>query len=187
MWTRRQVLVAAAACGAGACGMACAGSAAPPGPCAEPSSGNDAAYCLLEALVVRVFRAAGLVEGHAVLANVDDNTAVIVGRDAAGFYALSGICTHACCVVSLCGDAACAHPTSTPDACADTGPASGDAQGESILCPCHGSTFRLADGAALTGPATTALPSFALSFDGEDALVDTASRVAAGTRMQGSR
>lgn len=135
--------------------------------------------------MVLVSRAAGLDEGQAVLANVDDSTAVIVGRDAAGFYALSGICTHACCVVSLCSDATCAGLTSTPGSCAQTPLSSGDAQGESIVCPCHGSTFRLADGAALSGPATTALPSLALSFDGEDVLVDTATRVAAGTRVRG--
>src|SRR5262249_33627836 len=152
--------------------------------CASPSAGVDAVYCLLEPLVVRVARAARLVEGQAVLANVDDSTAVIVARDADGFHALSGICTPACCVVSLCRDAPCAAVTSAPGSCAETGIASGDVQRESIVCPCHGSAFRLADGGALSGPATAPLPSFFLFLEGDDALVDTATRVDPGARFQ---
>lgn len=97
---------------------------------------------------MRVAAAAALEEGRAVLLNVDDNTAVIVARDAGGFHALAAICTHACCIVSLCGNAGCTSLSKSPGMCEATPVAAGDSSGPSALCPCHGSTFRLSDGAA---------------------------------------
>lgn len=131
----------------------------------------------MEAALVRVVGAATLTVGQAVLTNIDDNTAVIVARDSRGYHALSAICTHACCVVSLCRNAACTELTPTPAECRATQVAENDPEGESILCPCHGSTFRLSDGVALTGPTSTSLPAYALSLDGDDVVVDTGTRV----------
>jgi Rieske Fe-S protein len=122
----------------------------------------------VDALVVRVPDAAALSVGGSLLANVDDNTAVIVARDEAGWFARSAICTHACCIVSLCAEEACTDLVPTPDGCATVGPAA-----QHVLCTCHGSRFQLSDGAVLNGPATRALPAYALTMDGNDALVDT--------------
>lgn len=165
----------------------CAGCAAPGGDsgrgdtatgCTTASTGGSLGYCLVEALVARVQGGALLLEGETLLANLDDNTAVLVGRDADGFFARSAVCTHACCVVNLCGDEACSDLDPTPDPCGVVGPSSSDR----VLCPCHGSIFRVSDGEALTGPATTALPAYALTVDGEDLLVDTGVEVASEVR-----
>jgi Rieske Fe-S protein len=134
-------------------------------------------YCLVEAFVVRVVGVASLSVGESILANVDDNTAVIVGRDDAGLFARSAICTHACCVVSLCTDETCTDLFPTPDACGTSGPA-----GTHALCTCHGSRFQLSDGAVLNGPATRPLPAYALTLDGDDALVDTGTLADPSTR-----
>lgn len=166
----------------GGAGTLVIGCADAPADCVEPGQGG-AGYCLVEPLVVRVPGAARLGAGEAILFNVDDNTAVIVARDSGGLHALSGICTHACCIVSLCGDRTCTSLTPTPDACDKTRIAAADAQGPSIFCPCHGSTFRIADGAVLSPPATTPLPAWSMRVDGEDVLVDTAVSVAASLRV----
>lgn len=147
--------------------LACTGD--DPTRCAEASTHTGGRYCLIEPLRVRVTAAVELAIGEAVLHAVDDGTAVIVARDAGGWFARSAICTHACCVVSLCGEPACSSLTATPEACEQSpvrplGLA---------LCPCHGSRFQLADGMPLDGPATTPLPSLALTLDGDDAVVDT--------------
>ena len=183
-WSRRRFLRAGLVVyGAGLCGSGCNGTGDATGAiCTAPTAGRDPVYCLLEAVAVRVTGAAGLAVGEALLTNVDDNTAVIVARDAGGFHALSGICTHACCIVSLCGDTSCADLTITPGSCEPTRVVRGDHSLASILCPCHGSTFRLADGVALTGPAVTALPTYALVFDGDDVVVDTGAIVDARAR-----
>jgi len=143
------------------------------GGCTSDGTGTSTGYCLVEGLVMRVFGAAGLAVGAFVLANLDDNTAVLVGRDARGIFARSAICTHACCIVALCDDVACASPQPTPDTCGTAGPSTADR----VLCPWHGSIFRVSDGAALTGPATVSLPAYALSVDGPDVLVDTTTEV----------
>lgn len=56
---------------------------------------------------------------------------VFIGRDEAGLFAMSAICTHLGCTVAR-------------------------ADGE-LACPCHASRFTL-DGANLTGPASQPLP-----------------------------
>jgi len=164
--TRREVVQCLAACWAVGCGSGNDSTAQSP-LCTSPSDGSPT-YCLVQAVVVRVPGVDTLVLGEAVLTNVDDNTAVIVGRDDAGYFARSAICTHACCIVALCADDYCSDPEPTPDTCGSAGPGAG-----TVLCPCHGSRFRLADGAVLNGPATVPLPSYALVRDGADALVDT--------------
>jgi nitrite reductase/ring-hydroxylating ferredoxin subunit len=152
--------------------------------CATTSDGGTTvAYCLVESRIVRVKGAGLLAVDDAVLTNIDDNTAVIVARDADGFHALSAICTHACCLVTLCRDAACSQVTSNPGECGTTKAASGVAEGTAIACPCHGSSFRLSDGAPTGGPARRALPSYVVTFDGEDALVDTARSANPSTRV----
>jgi Rieske Fe-S protein len=179
--TRRRFLVySGAACGVALCGVETGCSSPSKGlsaACTDTSSGTDPTHCLVEAARVRVVGAANLAVGQAVLTNVDDNTAVIVARDSRGLHALSAICTHACCIVSLCSNAGCTNLTSTPGECSATRVVEADPEGEGIFCPCHGSTFRLSDGVALTGPASTSLPAYAVSCEGNDIIVDTGATV----------
>ena len=152
--------------------------------CASRSDGGATnAYCLVEPRVVRVTAARSLRAGDAVLTNIDDNTAVIVARDALGFHALSAICTHACCLVSLCRDSTCSDVTSNPGECGTSEIARANDSATGIACPCHGSSFRLIDGSPTGGPARRALPSYAMAFDGNDALVDTARGADPGARV----
>lgn len=167
--TRRRALLALAA---GAPLAACGKAASPS--CATPAPGPAAppAYCLVAASVLRVPAARRLQAGQALLLNVDDDTAVVVTRDGAGYYAMSAICTHQCCLLSLCNDAACTAPSTNPGECG-TSPVESPGAAGGLVCPCHGSAFHL-DGSVLSGPARTPLPHYALNFEGDDALVDTA-------------
>jgi Rieske Fe-S protein len=67
---------------------------------------------------------------------------VAIGRDAAGIYALSLICTHSGCDMSV----------------------DGSVSAGSIDCFCHGSVFN-SQGAVLRGPAQTSLPHLLVTED----------------------
>jgi Rieske Fe-S protein len=67
-----------------------------------------------------------------------------IGRDEAGLFALSAICTHLGCTIAR--------------------------SGEELACPCHGSRFA-ADGDNLAGPASHPLPYLALNLN-DDGLVE---------------
>lgn len=139
--------------------------------CITPSSGNGLHYCLVEPAKVRVVDAATLAIGQAMLFNIDDATAVIVARDDRGFYALSGICTHQCCVLTVC-DGDCSSLLTNPGDCAPTPSAVlVRTPGAAFFCACHGSEFA-ADGSVLSGPATDPLPAAALLIEGNDVIVD---------------
>lgn len=172
----RGLLLACAGCAAGGTG---GGDTASNGACSARSAQGTGAYCLVEAVSLRARGGALLADGEAMLALLDDNTAVIVGRDAVGFFARSAVCTHACCVVMLCADAACSSLEPAPAACESTGPLRTDR----VLCPCHGSEFRVSDGVPINGPATKPLPAYAVSIDGDDLLVDTGTTVDAAARL----
>ncbi len=182
--SRRRVLLTLAA---GAAGVGGCGGGTTPGntdvSCFQAASGPAPNYCLVRAAIIRSPRARKLGVGQVQLTNIDDNTAVVVVRDAKGFYALSGICTHACCLVALCSDADCTAPTINPGECATTVAVNASMTGKGLLCPCHGSSFAIADGAVLKGPATNPLPAYAVTFDGDDVLVDTTKPVDAGKRV----
>lgn len=74
---------------------------------------------------------------------------VAVTQPAKGeFKAFSAVCTHVGCLCNKVADG-------------------------TIDCPCHGSKFKITDGAVVTGPATTALPSRTISVaGGEITLLD---------------
>jgi cytochrome b6-f complex iron-sulfur subunit len=78
---------------------------------------------------------------------------VYVVRTAAGFYALSSVCTHLGCMTRY------------------------DKEGAQIACPCHGSRFTL-DGHVKHGPAPKPLPRLQCSIERGLLVVDTAKRVA---------
>ncbi|MFC9684954.1 Rieske (2Fe-2S) protein [Streptomyces sp. NPDC056948] len=70
------------------------------------------------------------------------NEEVVVTQPEKGqFKAFSAICTHQRCLVSTVSDG-------------------------TINCPCHGSKFRIADGAVAHGPATRALPAEQITVEG---------------------
>lgn len=85
---------------------------------------------------------------------------VVVARDASGVYAMSGVCTHAGCLL---GDQA--------------GTIAGG-----LGCPCHGSTFD-GDGKVTAGPARAALQHYQVTIAADGSLtVDGSQPVAANTR-----
>ena len=185
--TRRELLLGLLGCAACSAGIGAGrssesdGGAGESSSCTKPAAGTDRVYCLMSPLRVLVRGGASLSVGDAVLVNVDDATAVILARDSLGFFARSAVCTHACCVVALCGDTDCSSLTPSPGACEISAVVRSDPEVQA-LCPCHGSVFRLSDGMPITGPAKTSLPSYAVTFVGEDAWVNTATRVLARDR-----
>jgi len=71
-----------------------------------------------------------------------DESVVVTQPTAGEFKCFSAVCTHQGCLVS-------------------------SVQDGSINCTCHGSTFDIADGAVLGGPATSPLPAVELSVEGD--------------------
>jgi Rieske Fe-S protein len=154
--------------------------------CDVSGSGVGLNYCLVEKRELRVPLAKQLAAGQVLLVNFDDNSAAIVARDEKGFYALSAICTHSCCIVAVCGNDLCTKLETNPGDCAFT-PTSALIIGQgnaAFLCPCHGSSFS-SDGTALGGPAlkTGPLPALAMRLDAEDVIVDLSTSVAPSARV----
>jgi Rieske Fe-S protein len=180
-WRRRDVL---SAIGVGLASAACGSSKSTP-PCVlqdDAGLGNTAPYCLVERERIRVPNGRLLEVGQAALFNIDDNTAVIIVRDTMGAYAMSGICTHQCCLLSLCENTACTTLGTNPGECGTTAIATPAPTGAAMICACHGSAFAI-DGKVLTGPAVRSLPHYALAFEGNDAIVDVSRGVAIDVRV----
>jgi Rieske Fe-S protein len=85
---------------------------------------------------------------------------VVVARDGSGVYAMSGVCTHAGCLIN-------------------------DAAGTiaaGLGCPCHGSTFD-GDGNVTRGPARASLQHYQVIIAADGSItVDGSQPVAASTR-----
>ena len=80
-------------------------------------------------------------------------------RDAQGYYAVAATCTHLGCLVELGGDG--------------------------LHCPCHGGTYDR-NGNVITGPATRALPHFAVTWgENGDLVIDPNQPVDAVQRLSG--
>jgi len=139
---------------------------------------------LVEKLAVTIPGAASLNLGQVAIMAFDDSSAAIVARDDQGFYALSGTCTHACCVVSLCAGNGCAEPLLSPTDCAPAQMGALASSGATFLCPCHGSAFA-ADGTVINGPARSPLPSVSMKITGGDAIVDLSRKAARNARVRG--
>jgi nitrite reductase/ring-hydroxylating ferredoxin subunit len=74
---------------------------------------------------------------------ISDQGVVVTQPTAGTFLGFSAVCTHQGCTVSSVKDG-------------------------KIVCPCHQSAFRIADGSVAGGPANRALPAIAVKVDGTD-------------------
>lgn len=138
-------------------------------------------YCLVDPKKLVFQGASQMPIGSAILMNDDDRTAAVLVRDAQGFYALSGICTHQCCLISLCADGSCKKLLGNPGDCSRTTVITVPASGALLVCPCHGSKFA-ADGTAINGPANRKLPSVQVDIAGSDIVVDLSHEVSPAQR-----
>ena len=80
----------------------------------------------------------------------------IIARDEDGLYAMSALCTHMGCTLTV--------------------------DGERLPCPCHGSVFD-ANGQVVHGPARAPLDHYSVTVDGGAVSVDTTQVVPASTRV----
>lgn len=96
--------------------------------------------------------AAALEVGRAIVVEAGP---VVLARDEGGLYAMSALCTHLGCQVTV--------------------------EGDGLPCPCHGSVFDL-QGEVVTGPASSPLEHYAVTVDGDTVTVDTTAVVDASTR-----
>ena len=176
---RRTFLAAVASALAAACGDS---KQASNSACLSPASGPGLPFCLVGSSLITFPATSDLAVGEAAIMASDDNTSAIVARDALGFYALSATCPHACCTVTLCGDASCGTALASPNDCAPPRRALLARGGAAFLCPCHGSQFG-ADGSLLKGPALAALSAVPVRLVGTDVVVDLSRRAAASDRV----
>jgi Rieske Fe-S protein len=96
---------------------------------------------------------------------------VLIGRDGAGLYALSSLCTHQCCDLN-------ASQGGLPYGTFTT------AGGQKVLqCNCHGSQFAY-DGTVVRGPALRPLTAYQLDLGCDGVLyADTATPVSSARRL----
>jgi len=81
--------------------------------------------------------------GGATSGQTADGTAIILSQPSAGkVVAFDARCPHQGCTVAPAGD--------------------------KLACPCHGSSFKTADGSLINGPATRGLTEVAVKVDGDD-------------------
>lgn len=71
-----------------------------------------------------------------------ENVPIVLGRDTAGLYAMSTICTHRACDIAE----------------------SGEVSNQGLTCDCHGSVFD-ANGAVVNGPAKETLSHYQVTVD----------------------
>ncbi len=76
-----------------------------------------------------------------------EGKSILVANVNGTYYAIGNICTHMSCNIS-----------------------DGILKGETVQCPCHGSTFNVKTGAVVKGPARNPEPSYVLRVDGDKIL-----------------
>ncbi|MFI0140765.1 Rieske (2Fe-2S) protein [Streptomyces luteogriseus] len=135
--TRRTVLLATGATGAAALVTACGGGGDDSGSASSQSPTGDGATSGAAGQVL-----AGLDEIPVGGGKIFTDEKVVVTQPEQGrFKAFSAICTHMHCLVGSISDG-------------------------TINCPCHGSKFKIADGAVAHGPATQPLPAEQITVEG---------------------
>ncbi len=147
--TRRHALSAAALAGVGAAVAACssgtgttAGTAAGTTADGKPAAGGEAAGAgeANKAPAGTLAKKADIPVGGGVIVSAEK--VVVVQPEAGTFKAYSAICTHEGCPVKRVRDGV-------------------------IVCPCHNSSFAIADGSPKSGPAKKALAEVAISSEGD--------------------
>lgn len=143
--TRRVFLTTVVQCAAATACVACGAQGSNP----EPGGGGaDIPAGPVTGLAIGTLRAV-------------DGVDVCIGRDANGIYAMSLVCTHQGCDMSVDGYVSAAG----------------------ITCTCHGSRFG-SNGQVLAGPARKALPHFQVSVDESGGLtIHSGTQVDAATRL----
>jgi Rieske Fe-S protein len=151
--TRRGVVVAAGGAGLAAALAACGGSGSHTSAGGAPQgSSPDSAPSGASPSEPASGSASGSGSGATVLGKASDvpvgggtvyaDQKVVVTQPAAGqFKGFSAVCTHQGCTVA-------------------------NVSGGLIHCPCHGSTFHVADGSVAGGPATAPLPAEQITVSG---------------------
>ncbi|MGK5631619.1 Rieske (2Fe-2S) protein [Streptomyces sp. URMC 123] len=142
MPSRRGVVVAAGAAGLVAALAACGSDESKPSGTADTGerTGGDPARPPQAGSGTVLARTSEIPEGGG---KVFPDQKVVVTQPSAGrFLAFSSICTHQGCPVK-------------------------DVTNGLINCPCHGSTFDIADGSVKKGPATRPLPAAKVSVQGD--------------------
>ncbi|MFJ4281606.1 Rieske (2Fe-2S) protein [Streptomyces massasporeus] len=135
--TRRTVLLATSATGATALVAACGGGGDDGGSTSTQSpSGEDATSGAAGQALAGIDEIP--VGGGKIFA---DEKVVVTQPEQGQLKAFSAICTHQHCLVSTVSDG-------------------------TINCPCHGSKFKIADGAVAHGPATQPLPAEQITVEG---------------------
>lgn len=177
-----EMIGAATTCAA--CGEASGRGAK--GSCGDPGDGGGlGGTCEVDARVVRFVGGAHLSTNQVMLTGIDASNAAIVARDEKGFYALSAVCPHACCVVMACNDSGCTAPIESPTGCDTPRTTTLVRTGApAFSCPCHQSAFG-PDGALLQGPSTKPLAAVSMRIEGDDVLVDLSTPVSPDVRVGG--
>ena len=134
---RRSLLLGAGALGGGALALSA---------CAGPGTGTAASTAAAAPAVpagtaVRVGKLSDVSVGGTATGKVNGKTVVIFRPDEKTVLAYDATCTHAGCPVA---------------------PAGAD-----FACPCHGSSFKGADGSVVNGPARSPLARLTAALDGE--------------------
>ncbi|MEV0244713.1 Rieske (2Fe-2S) protein [Streptomyces sp. NPDC050674] len=134
--TRRTVLLATGATGAAVLVAACGGG----GDSGSESTDSPTGGGATSGRAGRVLADVGEIPvgGGKIFADAE---VVVTQPEAGRFKAFSAICTHQRCTVGFVSDG-------------------------TIDCPCHGSKFRIADGAVAHGPATQPLPAEQITVEG---------------------
>ena len=96
---------------------------------------------------VRAARTSELSPGEKKVVPLGDERVLLVNVDG-DYYAVQEECTHAYALLSL-----------------------GQLYGDEVLCPLHGSTFRVTDGEVLSPPATEGLTVYPVRVEGNDVLI----------------
>ena len=98
--------------------------------------------------LVRVAHTDELSPGEKKLVLVGDERILLVNVDG-NYYAMDDLCTHALAYLSM-----------------------GQLYGNEVVCPVHGSEFNVKTGEVLCPPATEDIPTYPVSVDGTDILIE---------------